>query len=91
VETVLSGENLVDKVINSDNQYQAIITDYNMGGCTGLEASQEIRNAGIKTPIYLFTGSNIDTEEARKKGVTKVFNKMDYECLVNTVIESYKE
>ncbi|MEK6886200.1 MAG: response regulator [Nanoarchaeota archaeon] len=55
VTAVESGESLVSKV--KENEYSVIFTDNDMEkDNAGIEAIKAMREAGIKTPIYLMSG-----------------------------------
>ena len=89
VETVWNGDELVEKVLKGD--YVAIITDYNMGPVrlNGLDASKAIRDAGVTTPIFLYSTNNFRLEDVSSSGITQVFDKSDNKSLFDSVVELF--
>jgi len=59
------------------NQYDMLLVDMNLNGCSGIEAIQSIRETGCTTPIVILSsmvqGSTFDN--LHKLGVLKVFEK----------------
>ena len=46
------------------NHYDIILTDINMPGISGMEITQQVRNAlSLSTPIIIFTSSNVEQTE----------------------------
>ena len=46
------------------NRYDIILTDINMPGISGMEITQQVRNAlSLTTPIIIFTSSNVEQTE----------------------------
>jgi two-component system alkaline phosphatase synthesis response regulator PhoP len=67
IDAVANGEELVRKALE-DKNYGVIMTDMNMGGITGYQAIQQIRENGIKTPVVIYSGQK---GEAEKKATEK--------------------
>jgi CheY-like chemotaxis protein len=55
VVSVPSGDELIKKLLESNQTFDLIITDYHMPGKTGLEAIEMLRSMGNKTPIIILT------------------------------------
>ncbi len=54
VETASGLEEATAKALGND--YDAIVSDYNLGGADGLELLRNVRAAGLRTPFIVFTG-----------------------------------
>ncbi len=66
----------------------AIVTDVNMPGSTGLEAAALARSKGFTAPIFVVTGSSDPKypEQAAKLGNTMLFAKpLDVEALAQAI------
>ena len=62
----------------SKHHPQAIVTDFNMPGLSGLELTQMARAMGVTAPIYLFSGETVECAEAfLAAGGTLTFQKPD--------------
>ena len=89
----MRGDDLVDAVLKGN--YGVIITDDWMQDPehTGRKSAKKIRDAGITTPIFLYSSNVFKSEEDWKPyGVTQVFRKgrEDLEKLLTAVEEVYK-
>ena len=60
-----------------DQAIDAIITDYQMAGTTGLDVIEKLRNAGIAIPVLVLSGNvrAIDRERANRLGVSAIVAK----------------
>ena len=79
IDQVETGEDLTERVLEGD--YAVVITDNDMEEHdAGLRAIQQIRESGNGVPIYLIFGGSTNTaREALRYGVTKVYEKDDFD------------
>lgn len=75
VETAISAEEAMGKLKNEE--YDAIISDYEMPRMDGLEFFETIKERDIDLPFIIFTGSDRDgvEEEAKNLGVDRFLRK----------------
>jgi len=74
--------------------YDAIISDYQMFGRTGLDFLKELRNEGNDVPFFLFTGERKEeiAGEALNFGVDRCFSKNgNYEVVYVELAYAIKE
>ena len=75
IEAALSVKEALQKL--GQKSYDAIISDYQMFGRTGLDFLKELRNGGNDVPFFLFTGERREeiAVEALNFGADRCFNK----------------
>jgi len=75
VESVLSVKEALQKIMQKP--YDAIISDYQMFGRSGLDFLKELRDGGNDVPFFLFTGERREeiAIEALNHGADRYFNK----------------
>ncbi|MBI4090587.1 MAG: response regulator [Candidatus Komeilibacteria bacterium] len=54
VDMVSDGRQLVDTVLQEEDPFDLIITDFNMPNRSGAQALAILRDQGIRTPVILF-------------------------------------
>ena len=82
VESVLSVKEALQKIMQKP--YDAIISDYQMFGRSGLDFLKELRDGGNDVPFFLFTGERREeiAIEALNLGADRHFSKNgNYEAL----------
>jgi len=78
IETATSGEAALERLPGV--QPELIIMDFKMGGMSGLEVAQHIRDAGHDTPILLMSGYyDADAERLIELGVIQAFLPKPYD------------
>jgi PAS domain S-box-containing protein len=95
IETALSVKEALQKI--SEEQYDVIVSDYQMPETDGLEFLKELRNRVNDVPFILFTGKNREgiVIEALNLGADRYFNKNGktktvYGELVHGIINAVK-
>ena len=81
----------------SVEQYDVVVTDYQMPGLSGLDLLEYVRNTQMKTPVVLISG--LSTQERAKQlidmgafdYVTKPFTLVEIEQSVNRAIAHHEE
>ena len=92
VESVLSVKEALQKIMQKP--YDAIISDYQMFGRSGLDFLKELRDGGNDVPFFLFTGERREeiAIEALNHGADRYFNKNgDSEVLFVELAYAIKE
>jgi len=92
VETVVSVKEALQKIMKKP--YDAIISDYQMFGRSGLDFLKELRDGGNDVPFFLFTGERREeiAIEALNQGADRHFNKNgDSEVLFVELAYAIKE
>ena len=76
VDTALSIDEVMDKL--KKKKYDAIVSDYQMPGKSGLDLLKELRASGNDIPFIIFTGKGREeiAMEALNRGADGYFNKM---------------
>lgn len=96
VETTSSGKEALDLV--EKKSYDAIVADYKLRQTDGLELLEKIRENGIGTLYYLFTGRGDEktSQKALKLGANGYFTKTDdpkqgFSKMADVLIKSIEE
>ncbi len=88
IYTVSSGEDLVEKV--RTGSYDLAVSDYNMGGITGVEATSRIRKFNTQIPIIILSGRMSQIEkQARDAGANECISKGEDLPVIIKRITSY--
>ncbi len=95
LETASSGEEGLEKI--KEENYDAVITDYQMPGMTGIELLRKLRKKGYGIPIIIFTGKGREelALKALKSGANRYFRKAGdprtlYEILAQATIQEVR-
>ena len=77
VTMVCNGKELLKTFSETPEQFNAILTDVQMPGMDGLEATRKLRDLGCKSPIVILTADVVSQtrEEATQAGATSVLAK----------------
>ena len=92
VESVLSVKEALQKI--RQKPYDAIISDYQLFGRSGLDFLKELRDRGNDVPFFLFTGERREelASEALNLGADRHFNKnANYEVVYVELASAIKE
>jgi len=75
VDVLYSGENVVNQV--KENNYNIMFLDLNLPGVKGIEILRQIREAGNKIPVIIFSayGTKESVQEGTKLGISGFFAK----------------
>jgi CheY-like chemotaxis protein len=94
VETVGSGEEAVERLLNGRTYFDLIFLDYFMPGMTGLDVMRWMNEKHIGTPVILLTGAGNEqvAVEAMKLGAYDYLRKEESDIQhFGTVIEATRE
>ena len=88
VTIVSDGQQLIDRYLESPNEFQVIITDIQMPVVDGLDATRQLRDHGCELPIVVLTADVISEtrEHAVQAGATDILTKpINRTALLETV------
>lgn len=84
-------DRIADQLIEESDQFDIVVADVRMPGCTGLDLLACLRHFDWHTPVILITafGTAETHEEARRLGAFAVFDKpFDLDDLENAVVSA---
>lgn len=58
-----------------EEEWDAIITDYDIPGGNGFEIAQRLKDEGKGVPVVIISGRKFDPEELRERGVSYALQK----------------